>query len=55
MMSYVDGRVYLVGAAVFTNEQHDRVKLALEEILWKTNKAHGTPIGVEFHGQNLFQ
>jgi hypothetical protein len=53
--SYVDGHVYLVGAVVVTAAQHWALQLGFDDILWKTNRAHSTPLGLEFHGQNLFQ
>lgn len=54
--SYIEGNVHLVGALVLDSQQVDRLTLGLEEILWKTNRSHPeVPLGIEFHGQNLFQ
>lgn len=54
--SYIEGKVHLVGALVLDARQVDRLKLGLDDILWKTNQAHPeVSLEAEFHGQNLFQ
>ncbi|MFF2632903.1 DUF3800 domain-containing protein [Microbacterium sp. NPDC058021] len=54
--SYIEGKVHLVGALVLDARQVDRIRLALDDVLWKTNRAHPeVPLTAEFHGQNLFQ
>lgn len=54
--SYIEGSVHLIGALVLDRQQVDRLGLGLEEIVWKTHRSHPeVPLGIEFHGQNLFQ
>lgn len=54
--SYVAGQVHLIGALVLDARQIDALTLALDEVIWKTNRAHPeVPLSIELHGQNLFQ
>lgn len=54
--SYLAGNVHLIGALVLEPQQVDRLKIEFEQIIWKTNRAHSSvPLGIELHGQNLFQ
>ena len=52
--SYIEGRVYLVGAIVMDDAQIRALDTSFDELLWKTHKAHGIPLSAELHGQELF-
>lgn len=54
--SYIEGDVYLIGVLVLTAHQNRMLGLALDKIVFETNKRHShVPMGIEFHGQQLFQ
>lgn len=53
--SYERDRVYLLAAVVATTQQLRRLERGLDDVIWKTHKAHGAPTDIELHGQQLFQ
>ncbi|MCX6501975.1 MAG: DUF3800 domain-containing protein [Microbacterium sp.] len=54
--SYITGSVHLIGALVLDTRQVDRLRMSLDEVIWKTNRSHPeVPLTAELHGQNLFQ
>lgn len=54
--SYIEGSVHLIGALVLTPRQIDQINLGLDDVIWKTNRAHPeVALDIELHGQQLFQ
>lgn len=53
--SYQKDYVYIMSAIVATTSQLARLERALDDVIWKTHKAHGADPGIELHGQQLFQ
>lgn len=53
--SYIKGHVYLVTAVVATDAQVRSIHQRLDDVMWRTHRAHGVDPGTELHGQLLFQ